>query len=84
MSQIKYSAILVGVILIGMCSNNAYPQQDLARNTYKIFEQHCFNCHGQDGAYKETLLIEYNTLIEDGLVVPGNPNDSELYKRLIG
>ena len=84
MSQIKYSAILVGVILIVMCSNNAYPQQDLARNTYKIFEQHCFNCHGQDGAYKETLLIEYNTLIEDGLVVPGNPNDSELYKRLIG
>ena len=84
MSHIKNSAIIVGVILIGMCSNNVYPQQDLARNTYKIFEQHCFNCHGQDGAYKETLLIEYNTLIEDGLVLPGNPNDSELYKRLIG
>ena len=64
MSQIKYSPILVGVILIGMCSNNVYPQQDLPQNAYKIFEQNCFNCHGQHGAFKETLLIEYNALIE--------------------
>ena len=42
-----------------------------------------FNCHGPDGAYKETLLIEHNALIQNGTVVPGNPDASELYKRLI-
>ncbi len=84
MSHIKNSAIIVGVFLFVLCSNNVYPQQDLAQDAYKIFEQNCFNCHGQDGAFKETLLIEYNALIEDGLVVQGNPNESEVYKRLIG
>ena len=36
-----------------------------------------------DGAYKETLLIEHNALIQNGTVVPGNPNASELYNRLL-
>ena len=35
------------------------------------------------GAYKETLLIEHNALIQKGTVVPGNPDASELYKRLV-
>ena len=60
-------------------------QQQIALDTYAILERSCFNCHGPDGAYKETLLIEHNALItENGPVVPGNPEASRLYKRLLG
>ena len=60
-------------------------QQQIALETYAIFERSCFNCHGPDGAYKETLLMEHNALIaENGPVVPGNPEASRLYKRLLG
>ena len=59
-------------------------QSQLAQDTYAIFEGSCLICHGSDGAYRETLLMEHDALIEKGTVVPGNPNASELYKRLLG
>ena len=62
---------------------NVYPQQQIAQDAYAIFEQSCLICHGPDGAYKETLLMEHNALIEKGTVVPGNPDASELYNRLL-
>ena len=59
-------------------------QSQLAQDTYAIFEGSCLICHGPDGAYRETLLMEHDALIGGGTVVPGNPNASELYKRLLG
>ena len=60
-------------------------QQQIALDTYAIFERSCLICHGPDGAYKETLLMEHNALVaENGPVVPGNPEASRLYKRLLG
>ena len=64
-------------------SQNVYSQQQIAQDAYAIFEQSCFICHGPTGSYKETLLIEHNALIQNGTVVPGNPDASELYNRLI-
>ena len=64
-------------------SQNVYPQQQIALDTYAILEQSCFNCHGPTGSFKDALLIEHNTLIQNGTVVPGNPDTSELYDRLI-
>ena len=64
-------------------SQNVHSQQQIAVDTYAIFQQSCLICHGPDGAYRETLLMEHNALIEKGTVVPGNPDASELYKRLI-
>ena len=69
------------VLIVGFQTVSA--QQQIALDTYAIFEQSCFNCHGPDGAYKESLLMEHNALIENGSVVPGNPDASELYKRLL-
>ena len=63
---------------------NVSAQSQLAQDAYAIFEGSCLICHGPDGAYRETLLMEHATLIDGGTVVPGNPNASELYKRLIG
>ena len=63
---------------------NVSAQSQLAQDTYAIFEGSCLICHGADGAYRETLLMEHDALIGGGTVVPGNPNASELYKRLLG
>ena len=62
---------------------NVSAQQQIAQDAYAIFEQSCFNCHGPEGSFKESLLIEHNTLIQNGTVIPGNPNASELYNRLV-
>ena len=74
---------LISLLTLIVCSQNVYPQQQIALDTYAIFQQSCLICHGPDGAYKESLLMEHNALIEKGSVVPGNPDASELYKRLI-
>ncbi len=74
---------LIGLLIFIVGSQNISAQQPIAQDAYAIFERSCLICHGPDGAYRETLLIEHNALIEEGTVVPGNPDASELYKRLL-
>ena len=78
-----YRIALISLLMFIMVSQTVYPQQQIAQDAYAIFEQSCLICHGPDGAYKETLLIEHSALIEKGTVVPGNPDASELYNRLL-
>ena len=69
------TSVIVGVV-------NA---EDSAQRAYPVLEENCFPCHGNLGDFKETLFIEeYNSLIQSGSVVPGQPGESELYKRLLG
>ena len=83
--QQQHRIALICLLMFIVVSQNVYPQQQIAQDAYAIFEQSCLICHGPDGAYRETLLIEHNTLItENGPVVPGNPEASRLYKRLLG
>ncbi|MYE91675.1 hypothetical protein F4X33_22065, partial [Candidatus Poribacteria bacterium] len=79
----QHRIALIGLLILIVGSQNVYPQQQIALDTYAIFQQSCLVCHGPNGAYKESLLMEHNALIEEGSVVPGNPDASELYKRLI-
>ena len=74
---------LICLLILIVSSQTVYPQQQIAQDAYAIFQRSCLICHGPDGAYKETLLIEHNALIEKVSVVPGNPDASELYNRLI-
>ena len=78
-----YRITLICLLILITSSQNVSAQQQIAQDAYAIFQQSCLICHGPDGAYKETLLIEHNTLIQNGTVVPGNPNTSELYNRLV-
>ena len=78
-----YCIALIGLLIFIVGSQNVLAQQQIAQDAHAIFEQSCFICHGPDGAYKETLLIEHSALIEKGTVVPGNPDASELYNRLV-
>ena len=81
--QQRYLIALIGLLMLILSSQNVCPQQQIAQDAHAILERSCFICHGPTGAYKETLLIEHNTLIQNGTVVPGNPDTSELYNRLI-
>ena len=74
---------LICLLILIVSSQSVYPQQQIAQDAYAIFQQSCLICHGPDGAYKESLLIEHNALIEKVSVVPGNPDASELYNRLL-
>ena len=74
---------LIGLLMFIIGSQDISAQQQIAQDAYAIFEQSCFICHGPDGSYRESLLIEHSALIQNGTVVPGNPDASELYKRLV-
>ena len=78
-----YLILFTCLLMFIVGSQNISAQQQIALDTYAIFEQSCLVCHGPNGAYKESLLMEHNALIEKGSVVPGNPDASELYNRLI-
>ena len=81
-AQNRVTFIYLLTFIVG--SQHVSAQSQLAQDTYAIFEGSCLICHGPDGAYRETLLMEHDALIGGGTVVPGNPNASELYKRLLG
>ena len=81
-AQHRVAFICLLTLIVG--SQNLSAQSQLAQDAYAIFEGSCLICHGADGAYRETLLMEHDALIEGGTVVPGNPDASELYKRLLG
>ena len=50
----------------------------------KILEHNCSGCHGEHGTFTEQLIIRSSQeLIETGAIIPGNPNDSKFYQRLI-
>ena len=84
LTRVQRLVVLVGLLTFLLGSQHVSAQSQLAQDTYAIFEGSCLICHGPDGAYRETLLMEHDALIGGGTVVPGNPNASELYKRLLG
>lgn len=59
-------------------------QQDIAQEAYAILETNCATCHDATGAYKDDLLLDRDALVDTGVVIPGNPFESEFYKRLLG
>ena len=80
----RFTFVLICLLSFAAASQNLSAQSQLAQDTYAIFEASCLNCHGPDGAFRETLLMDHSELIDGGTVVSGNPNASELYKRLLG
>ena len=82
-SKQQHFIALICLLILIAGSQKILAQQQIAQDAYAIFEQSCLICHGPDGAFKETLLIEHNALINNEIVVPGNPDASELYNRLV-
>ena len=82
MKIVKYIS-LVALTFIGLGFGTAQAQENLAQEAYAIFQQNCLLCHGEHGSFTEDLIIEYTALIQNGTVIPGNPDGSEFYKRLV-
>ena len=79
----KYLPIVI-LICVGLTFATADAQENLAQQVSAIFQQNCLNCHGPSGSFKEALLLDRNALIDTQVVIPGNPENSEFYKRLLG
>jgi len=79
----KYLAVIILTCVgFGFATTNA--QENLAQEASAIFQQNCSNCHGPSGSFKEALLIDRTALVDTQVVIPGNPENSEFYKRLLG
>ena len=79
----QFIVITTFVWMFILFNPNVNAQQNLAQETYAILEQSCLICHGKNGSFSDDLLIEYTALIDDGSVVPGDPDGSVFYQRLI-
>ena len=83
MKTSKYTALML-LICVGLAFGTVDAQENLAQQASAIFQQNCLNCHGPSGAHKEALLIDRTALVDTKVVIPGNPERSEFYKRLLG
>ena len=80
----KSGKYLLLIILTCIGFGTADAQENLAQGVYAIFEQSCLNCHGPHGSYTEVLVIQNSqALIDTGKIIPGNPDGSIFYRRLI-
>ena len=84
MKDKKIFIILIFLLMLIASYQNVDAQENLAQQASAIFQQSCLSCHGASGAYKEQLLIERTALIDTKSVIPGDPENSEFYKRLLG
>jgi len=82
--------VLLLILNLSGCYYDNFPELPPPRNVsfqndiQPIFNQSCISCH--DGSLFPDLRAEnsYNELINEDLVVPGDENASELFKRLNG
>ena len=79
----KTFCIITCLLILVLSQQIVYAQQALEQQAFAIFEQHCLDCHGEFGSYSDVLTIKHKNLIEDRAVIPGQPDASELYLRLL-
>ena len=83
MKAITYICFVI-LTCIALGFGTAQAQENLAQQAYAIFEQSCLKCHGPHGSFTEQLIIQSSqALIDTGKVIPGNPDASIFYRRLI-
>ena len=80
----KIFVIFVCLLMFVLNYQSVDAQENLTQQVSAIFQQSCLNCHGPSGSFKEALLLDRNALIDTQVVIPGNPENSEFYKRLLG
>ena len=73
--------VILTLVVLGF--GTARAQENLAQEAYTILQKNCALCHGEHGSFTEDLVLEYTSLIEDGTIIPGDPNGSEFYRRLL-
>ena len=82
--NMKLFRIITYLLMLVLSQHVVSAQQPLAQQAFTVFEQHCLDCHGEFGSYSDVLTIKHKDLIEDQSIIPGQPDVSELYLRLLG
>ena len=59
----QYAGALICLLMLILVFQSVAAQSQLAQDAYAIFEASCLNCHGPDGAFRETLLMEHSELL---------------------
>lgn len=80
----KTFCLIICLLMLVLSQQVVAAQQPLAQQAFTVFERHCLDCHGEFGSYSDVLTIKHKNLIEDRAVIPGQPDASELYLRLLG
>ncbi len=80
MSRFPLAAALLAALVVPATAQE--PQ--LAEKARAVLKAHCYRCHGQEGAVEGGLnyVADLGKLVARKKVVPGNPDDSRLMKRI--
>ncbi|MBI1249598.1 DUF1553 domain-containing protein [bacterium] len=80
---IRYLSPLACVLLFSAALMGDESQVDFARDVQPILAQHCYQCHGPDAQARKADLRWDDKSSAMRQVTPGQPRESELYRRLI-
>jgi mono/diheme cytochrome c family protein len=78
-------AFLLALALVMLGGTGARGADDsLPGRARAVLTAHCFRCHGQDGTAKGGFgyVLDRDRLVSRAKVVPGKPDESELFQRL--
>jgi mono/diheme cytochrome c family protein len=68
----------------GQAGLTTAPRSELAAQAKKIFHEHCYKCHEHRKAEGGIRIMHHRLLVtQRKVVIPGQPEQSKLYKRLI-
>ena len=66
-------------------TSNLDDLDDMRKQAYTILEENCFECHGENGTHKDVLLMDNQLELWDlGIIHPGDPDSSILFRRILG
>jgi hypothetical protein len=91
MNRLLATAVLTLAAMIAAANSRsvsaAKPDQkravDFAQDVYPILRRACFECHGQEKQEGDLRLDRRDDALEYGSIEPGNPDDSELLRRIL-
>lgn len=82
----KTCTLVLSIITGIACANDATADNEqLANQAQQILRTNCYRCHGQNGTVEGGLsyVLDRNRLVERGKILPGKPDESPLFKRMI-
>jgi hypothetical protein len=81
------SAVSLAMAMLSSCALSANAEQPAPNFRYEIrpiLAKNCFACHGPDETHRQSdlRLDERDTAVDIGAIVPGEPDESELVRRI--